>query len=140
MPAKLIDKKLVLTRRKAVTITEVVMASALLIAAIVPILKALATSHSVTARMEQKTKSLTLAQAKMDLIRAQSINNYDSSFTQNNISLASNYYCDVTDSSVSSDLRQITVAVGFDDDSGSDLDNEEVDVELVTLVAKRAAE
>lgn len=140
MRTKLIVRNPFYAKRKAVTITEVVMASALLIAAIAPILRSLAVSHTVTAKMEQKTKSLTLAQEKMEFIRAESIYNYGSSFAENNTSLSSGYYCDVTDTTVTSDLRRITVSVGFDEDGGSDLDSSEVDAELVTLIAQRADE
>ena len=123
--------------RKAVTLTEVIMASALLIVAIVPILKAMTGSHAVTAKVEQQTTSLTLAQLKTEQIRAASINDYDSSFSSNDTLLAAHYYCDVADTSVSTDLRKITVSVGYDDDGGNDLDNGEIDVQLVTLIARR---
>lgn len=137
MHTKLNKTGLLYQKRKAVTITEVIMASALLIIAIVPMLTGLNRSHNVTAKIEQKTKSLSLAQSKIAEIRARSINNYASSFSENNTSLESNYYCDIDDDSVSSNLRQITVSVGYDDDSGRDLDSEEIDVELVTLIARR---
>ena len=137
MHAKLNSNNMLSKNRKGITITEVVIASALLIAAIVPMLTGLTRSHNVTAKIEQKTKSLALAQTKIAEIRARSINNYDSSYSANNTTLESNYYCDVDDSTVSSDLRQITVSVGYDDDNGSDLDTDEVDVKLVTLIARR---
>ena len=129
--------KLVSRNRKAVTLTEVVMASALLIIAIVPILRGLAGSHSASTAIERRTRSLMLAQVKMEDIRARTINNYSSSFKQDDISLDTNFRCDVKDTASGSDLRKITVKVGFDDDSDSKLDNDEVDAELVTLIAKR---
>jgi len=55
------------------TLTEVVVASALLILAISPILKALTSAHLNTTTIEHKTRSLTLAQAKLDDIKARSI-------------------------------------------------------------------
>ena len=61
------------------TLTEVVVASALLIVAISPILKALTSAHLNTTIIEHKTRSLTLAQAKLDEIKARSIYNYTNS-------------------------------------------------------------
>ena len=41
------------------------------------------------------------------------------------------------DSSVSSDLREITVSVGYDLNGNSTLETDEIEVTLATLVAKR---
>ena len=123
--------------RKGLTLTEVVVASALLIIAVVPILKGLTGSHLTSAILEQKTQALILAQAKMDEIKARSINNYSTNFGENNASLGGSYLCSVTDTPGGSDIRTITVSVGYDDDGNNILVPSEIDVELSTKIAKR---
>lgn len=119
------------------TLTEVVVASALLVIAIIPILKGLTSAHLTTAIIEHKTRSLSLAQAKLDEIRASSIYNYSGTFTQTYVSLDGPYLCSVTDTGAGANLRTITVEVGYDSDGDSILVPDEVDVSLITLVAKR---
>ena len=121
------------------TITEVVVASALLLIAIVPILKALTSAHVSSTSIERKTRSLTLAQAKLDEIKARSIYDYTnsgSSFAENDTSLDGSYLCDVADDS-GNPLKTITVSVGFDIDGDSALATDEIEVTLSTLIARR---
>ena len=113
------------------------MASALLLIVMVPILKALTSAQVSAAIIEQKTRSLMLAQAKLEDLKARSIYSYNSSFAESNTSLDGAYLCTVTDSGPASDLRQITVEVGYDLDGSGTLDAQEVDVTLSTLVARR---
>jgi Tfp pilus assembly protein PilV len=119
------------------TLTEVVIATSLLIIAIIPILKALTSAHVTSSIIERRTRSLTLAQAKLDEIKARSIYDYSSTFTENNTSLEGLYLCNVEDTSVNANLRQIKVSVGEDLNGNSTLDNNEEEVSLVTLIAKR---
>jgi type II secretory pathway pseudopilin PulG len=119
------------------TLTEVVVASALLIIAIVPILKALTSAHVTSTIIERKTRSLTLAQAKLDDIRARSIYNYSSTFTESSTSLDGPYLCSVVDTSGGSNLRTIEVSVGYDLNGNNELEADEVEVTLATLVARR---
>ena len=121
------------------TLTEVVVASSLLIVAIVPILKALTIAHVSTTSIEYKTRSLTLAQAKLDEIKARSIYNYTNggaSFAENNTSLDGSYLCNVADDSADP-LKTITVSVGYDEDEDSTLAADEIKVTLTTLLARR---
>lgn len=131
-PAGIINKNC-----KAFTITEVVVASLLLGVAMIPILKALTNAHLSTLVIEQKTRSLTLAQAKLDEIKARSIYHYSDSFAVNNYPLGGSYLCTVTDSPVSSDLRTITVKVGYDGNGDTFLTSDEIQVTLATLIARR---
>lgn len=119
------------------TLTEVVVASALLIIAIVPILRALTSAHVTTTIIEHRTRSFTLAQAKLDEIKARSIYHYGDDFTENNLSLDGSYLCNVEDSSVSSNLRKITISVGYDLNGNSILGNDEIEITLATLLARR---
>ncbi len=119
------------------TLTETVVASALLIIAVVPILKALTTAHLNTGIIERKTRSLTLAQTKLDDIKARSIYNYDDDFEENNSSLDGLYLCNVDDASTGTNLRTITVSVGYDLDGDDVLTSDEILVTLKTLLARR---
>jgi len=130
-------KSEIVNRYKGLTLTEVVVASALLLIAMVPILKALTSAQVSAAIIEQKTRSLMLAQAKLENIKARSIYSYNSSFVETNTSFEGSYLCTVTDSGSASDLRQITVEVGYDLDGSSTLEAQEVDVTLSTRLARR---
>ena len=125
-------------RRLGVTLVEVVVASALLLSSLIPILKAL-TVGQVTARLvDQKTRSLTLAQAKLDEIKIQLIYSFSTSTSASNVVLDGSYLCNVTDDGGSA-LKTISVAVGFDRDGNSTLSSSEVVITLTTLCAKRVA-
>ena len=127
------------TSRKpaAFTLTEVVVASTLLIIATVPILRGLTTAHLSSAIIERKSRSLTLAQAKLDEIKARSIYSYTSDFTETDTSLNGSYLCNVTDTGSGSDLRTVTVSVGYDLNEDSSLASDEIEVTLSTYLAKR---
>ena len=116
---------------------EVIMASILLLVAIIPILKAL-TICEVTARtIEHRTYSLLLAQSRLDRIRTLSVYDYASSFAESSTSLDGAYLCTVTDTSAGANLRTIAVSVGYDLDGDSVLDTDEIQVILTSYVAKR---
>jgi hypothetical protein len=105
----------------------------------VPILKALTSAHVSTAFIEYKTRSLTLAQAKLDEIKARSIYDYTNggaSFAESNTSLDGSYRCNVTDNS-GDPLKTITVSVGYDVNGDSTLATDEIEVTLATLLARR---
>lgn len=130
--------KLKIAKRFAgLTLIEVVIASVLLIVAMVPILKCLTVAHASAAKIEHKSRSLLLAQAKLDEIKARSIYHYSDAFAVNNYSLGGSYLCTVTDNPVSSDLRTITVKVGYDLSGDTSLSTDEVNVTLATLIARR---
>jgi Tfp pilus assembly protein PilV len=140
MRAKLKHKskrRCISARNKGITLTEVVVASTLMLVAMIPMLKGLSNSHMVSAAVEQKTRALILAQAKMEELKARSINNYAVKFGENNTLLGDSYICTVSDSSVTPDIRTITVKVGFDDSGNNILGAGEIDIELSTMIAKR---
>lgn len=130
---KLKDKN----RAAGLTLTEVVVASALLAVAIVLILNALTTAHVNAAAIERRTRSLMLAEAKLDEIKARSIYSYGDTFAEADASLDGSYLGNVEDISVSSNLRKITVSVGYDLDGNNDLATDEIEVTLATLIARR---
>jgi Tfp pilus assembly protein PilV len=127
-------------RRKGLSIIEVAMASALLIVAMVPIIRSLTKANMMSTDIERKTQALVLAQSKLDNIRARSIYNFGSSgsFTASNVVLSGSYLCNVTDTTITANLlKQITVAVGYDDNGNGTLASGEVEVTLTTYFAKR---
>lgn len=124
-------------RRGGFTLTEVIIASTLLILAMVPILRALTSAIMSSTIIEQRTQSLVLAQGKLDDIRARSLYNYDQDFTQSSVSLDGAYLCDVADSVQTSNLRRLSVSVGYDTNGNNGLDAGEIDVTLTTLLARR---
>ena len=124
-------------RDSGFTLTEVVVASSLLIVAIVPILRALTAAHLNSAIIERKTRSLSLAQAQLDEVKARSIYSYSDSFSATDEVLDGPYLGNITDSAISLDLREIVISVGHDTDGDSQLDEDEVHVTLDTYIAKR---
>jgi len=122
--------------RAGFTFTEVIVASSLLILAMVPILRALTQAHLGSVVIERRSRCLTLAQTKLDDIKARSIYNWTDR-TESNTSLDGAYLCTVLDVAQSGDLKKITVKVGYDLNDNSLLDADEVEITLVTLVARR---
>ena len=126
-------------RHKGLSIIEVAMASVLLIVAMVPILKSLTKANMLSSSVERKTQCLVLAQGKLDDIRARSIYNFGSagSFAASNIVLSGSYLCNVAESSAGTDLKQITVSVGYDDNHNGSLTGDKIEVALTTCFARR---
>lgn len=127
-------------RRKGLSIIEVAMASVLLIVAMVPILSSLTNANMLSSEVERKTQALILAQGKLELIRASSVYSFGSSgsFTANNVVLSGSYLCNITDTLLSTDLKQITVSVGYDNNGDGVLSSSEVQVTLTTYIANRS--
>ncbi len=123
--------------RTAFTLTEVVVASALLIFAIVPILKGLTSVHVNSIIIERKTRSLTLARAKLNEIKARSVYDYTSNFNETNNSIDGSYLCIVKDGARNTNLRVIAIAVGYDLNGDNAVGGSEVQVTLETLIARR---
>ena len=119
------------------TLTEVVIASSLLVIGIVPIVKGLTSAHLGTAIIEQKSRSLILAQSQLDEIKARSVYHYSQSYAKTNLLLEDSYLCNVMDTSAGSELRKIIVQVGFDYNGDNVLDTDEIEIRLATYIAKR---
>ena len=129
--------KLSRKKEQGFTLTEVVTASALLVIAIVPTLKALTSAHVTSRIIEHRTISLILAQSKLDEVKARSIRNFTDSFSESNLVVGSSYLCNVIDSYVNSNLKKITVSVGYDSNGNNSLESSEFDITLSTLLARR---
>ena len=118
------------------TLTEVVVASTLLVIAVVPILRALTVAQVTGRIIDNKTQSLILAQGKLETIRARSIHHYEDAFAEDSTQLTGSYLCNVTDDQ-DPDLRLVTVSVGYDADADGDLSQAEEHVTLATYIARR---
>jgi Tfp pilus assembly protein PilV len=119
------------------TLTEVIIASTLLILAMVPILKALTSGIATSTIIERRTRSLALAEGRLDEIRARSVYSYGQDFATGSLSVDGQYLCNVADSIQTSDLRRISVSVGYDENGNTELDSAEIEVTLTTLLARR---
>jgi Tfp pilus assembly protein PilV len=124
-------------RRTGLTISEVLIASLLLVTATVPILKALTSVQATTTKINHQSNSLMLARAKIEEIRAKSIYDYGNSYSAAALPLSGSYLCNVSDSEVNSDLRHITVGAGYDENNNHQLESNEIRVTLDTLIARR---
>jgi len=121
-----------------VTLTEAVVASTLLVLSIVPLLKALTTTHVMDRAIERKSWSLLLAQRELETIRARSVYHYDESWAADSRALPDGYLCQVTDEAHPTlEMRIVTVSTGFDRNGDRLLSAEEIEVSLCTLVARR---
>jgi type II secretory pathway pseudopilin PulG len=125
-------------RNRGMTFTEVIVASTLLLIAIVPILKSLATAQAAGTTIERRTCSLALAQGKLDEIRAEAIHHYAESFEAHSLALDGSYLCNIADDEDES-LRLISVSVGYDGNGDGLLGGGEVEVTLTTYVALRGS-
>ncbi len=119
------------------TFTEVITASLLLIVAIVPILRGLSITHFHNKVIKYKTRSLTLAQSKLDRIKVRSVYHYNDTFSQNDLSLDGLYLCNVDEAAAEKNLKKITVSVGYDFNKNDQLANDEILVTLSTYIARR---
>lgn len=117
------------------TLTEVVVASTILVVAVVPILRALTIAQMTGTKIERKTQSAILAQSKLDQIRARCVHHYTDSFDESSATLMGSYLCNVVDEQ-DPELRLVTVAVGYDADADGRLSDDEVEVRLTTYIAR----
>ena len=126
-----------LKKRLGITITETLIATMLMMAALVPILKAMTRAHFLSRTIEQKNRSLMYAKEKLEDLKARTIYRYGTSYGSEWESLGGGYGCKITDTAESSNLRHITVSVGYDQNGNASLSSQEILVSLQTLVARR---
>ena len=126
--------------KKSFTIVEVVVASLLLTVAMVPILRALTASHVMDRTIEYRTRGLVLAQAKLEEIRAESIYNYDFNYSEESSIIEGEYLVRVIDADLvppDNDLREFSIFVGYDKNQNDILEDDEIEVALKSLIARR---
>jgi len=123
--------------RPGVTLTEVVVASALLVISIVPLLQALTTAHAADRALERRSWSLLLAQQELEWIRARCLRHYEDRHNVTSRALRDGYLCTVTDDGDPS-LRTIAVSVGLDRNGDGILAADEEEIRLCTRLARPA--
>jgi prepilin-type N-terminal cleavage/methylation domain-containing protein len=122
--------------RRGVTLTEVVVASALLAISIAPLLKALTLAQVEDRAIERKSWSLLLAQRELECIRARCLGHYDACYRVGSKVIGAGYLCTATDDE-DPNLRTVAVAVGLDQNGDGILSPQEVEVTLSTRLARR---
>ena len=125
-----------MAHQAGLTLTEVIVASALLVLSIVPLLRALTVAQAQDRAIERKSWSLMLAQRELEYLRARCIRHYDACYRVNSRALRDGYLCTVADDE-DPRLRTVTVSVGLDQNGDGVLSTEEVEVRLSTRLAKR---
>ena len=123
------------SRFRGMTFTEVLVATAILAFAMIPILRAMTSNHAYSMHLERKSKSLLFAQNQIEELRARAIEDFDSSWSGSDLPAGEGYYCTVT-ADLDSSLRTVTVTAGFDEDQDLHLDSGEVLITLRTLIAR----
>ena len=121
--------------RHGVTLTEVVVASALLLVCIAPLLKALTLAQVEDRAIERKSWSLMLAQRELEWIRARCLRHYEACYGVSSKAVGEGYLCTVTDDEDPT-LRTVTVSVGLDQNGDGVLSGGEVEVRLSTRLAR----
>jgi prepilin-type N-terminal cleavage/methylation domain-containing protein len=120
---------------RGVTLTEVIVASALLLVCIAPLLKALTLAQVADRAIERKSWSLMQAQRELEWIRARCLRHYETCYRVNSKAVGEGYLCTVTDDADPT-LRTVTVAVGLDQNGDGVLSAGEVEVRLTTRLAR----
>lgn len=123
-------------RCAGVTLTETVVASALLIASIVPLLRTLTAAQVMDRAIQRKGWSVLLARQELERIRARCEDRYAQNFCVSSATLQDNFLCTIADDEHPT-LRTITISVGRDRNRDGVLASTEVEVDLCTRIAKR---
>jgi len=119
------------------TLLEVVLASALLVAAAVPILNAATRAVTLAQEIDWRTRATFLAQREMENVLAVAAENYGQDFTRNSADLGDRYRVTVQQSLLTALKKKISVRVGRDKNGNAILDDSEVLATLGTIVANR---
>lgn len=122
-------------RVRGVTLPEVIVASALLLMGIAPLLKALTLAQVQARAIERKSWSLLLAQRELEWLRARCLRPHDACCRTSAKAVGDGYLCTVTDNEDPS-LRDVTVSVGLDQNGDGVLSAGEVEVRLSTRLAR----
>jgi prepilin-type N-terminal cleavage/methylation domain-containing protein len=125
------------TFRRGYTLTEVLVASVLLLVVSVPMLKALTAGYVYANSIQYKTQSTACAQSRLARARAIASVQYDVSLAESNTDVGQGYLCSVSDTGYAADIRTIAVSAGFDRDENGILDTDEIDITLTSKIARR---
>jgi len=124
-------------RCSGLSLLELVLASALLVAAAVPILNAAGRAVAAAQEIEWRTRATFLAQQEMENVLGLAAENFGRDFTRNSADLGEGYRVTVQQSLLEALKKTILVKVGRDENASAILDNGEVLVTLGTIVADK---
>lgn len=120
--------------RRGMTLVELVLATALLGIAAVPVVQAVSRGLSTSREVETRTRAMLLAQQQMETAVAAAMANYSQNLSAASQSLGGGYLGTIVQTTKSTYTKAITVQVGIDTNKNNVLDASEVLVTLGTLV------
>lgn len=123
--------------KKGYTLTEVLVASALLVAVSIPMFKALTANYVFSNAIQYKTRSVICAKSRLDRARAIAVGQYNTALTESDVDTGQGYLCSVTDTGFAADIRTVSVSAGYDKDEDGTLDAGEIQITLSTLITRR---
>ncbi len=126
-------------RSKAFTLVEVLGSIVILGVAIVGIILCNADGLTASKNMERRVKSILLAESEMERIKGSLAQDFDQIYNNNYVDLGG---YDLSKNSVEnisgrSELKLVTVSIGYDTNSNSSLTSDEIMLTFVTQVAEQ---
>jgi prepilin-type N-terminal cleavage/methylation domain-containing protein len=125
------------SRQKGFTLVEVLASILLLAGCIIPLILCTVDALQTSREIEQRVKSVLLAEREMEKIKGALRQSFETDFTSWPAEIDSRYLADRTATEASSTLKIAQVSVGYDVNSDSVLAAEEIMVTLVTQNVKR---
>ncbi len=122
-------------RSRGVSLVEVVVASGLLVTSLIPVLRALTVAQITAHRIALTSRSLVVAQGRLERIRAEAEMNYRQSFAVDSKDCGDSYLATVLDDADPA-CRRVIVSVGYDRDESQTLSADECLVTLTSCVAR----
>jgi type II secretory pathway pseudopilin PulG len=116
------------------TLVELMLATALLGIAAVPIVQAYGHGLATSRQVEMRTRATLLAHQQMETAVAAAMANYSQNLGATSQSLGGGYLATIVQTTKSTYTRLVTVQVGYDTDGDHVLDSSEVLVTFGTLV------
>lgn len=123
-------------RPSGLTLLELVLASALLAAAAIPIINTSMRAVNIAQDIERRTQATFLAQREMENAMALAAENFGLDLTKNSASLGSGYLATVQQTTVGL-KKTVTVKVGYDKAGDGILSSSEVLVSFATNIADK---
>ena len=123
-------------RPSGLTLLELVLASALLVAAAIPIVNASGRAVNIAQDIERRTQATFLAQGEMENAMALAAENFGLDLSKNSANLGNGYLATVQQTTVGL-KKTVTVKVGYDKAGDGVLSSSEVLVSFVTIIADK---
>ena len=125
------------SRQKGFTLVEVLASILLLAGCIIPLILCMVDALQTSREIEQRVKSVLLAEREMERIKGALRQSFETDFTSWPAEIESRYLADRTAKQTGSTLKITEVSVGYDANSDGVLAADEIMVTLVTQNVKR---